>query len=263
VERELPPLQRLAQLALEPPPGADLRLHRRLEEPVLAPALRLGAVECQLGMLEQCIGVLPVLREQGHTDAGRDLELLAGKIERRRDRSQDLVGQGDYVRAAADLRLHEQELVATQPGQGVGGTDHGVDPLGYRAQQPIAQGMAQSVVDVLEAVEVEQEHGDHAAFAASMGQLLAEPVMQQGTVGQPGEPVVQGQPPNHPRTEAGRSSLQPAQDRQIVETDRHGISQSIRLAGSIQRLASLQFVQSYSDNTLLSIKIASANCIII
>ena len=214
-------------------------------------------------MLEQRVGILPVLGEQGDADAGRDLDLLAGKIERRGDRSQDLVGQGGYVRAAADLRLHEQELVATQPGQGVGGADHGVDPLGYRAQQPIAHGMAQGVVDVLEAVEVEQEHGDHAALAASMGQLLAEPVMQQGAVGQPGEPVVQGQPPDHPRAEADRSSLEPAQDRQIDATDRHGISQSIRLAGYNLKVNIITiYINLIAIYILLSIEIASASCYI-
>ena len=56
--------------------------------------------------------------------------------------------------------------------------------------------MAQRVVDLLEAVEIEQEHRDHATFAAGAGQGLAQPVEQQGAVGQAGQRVVQGQAPD-------------------------------------------------------------------
>ena len=121
--------------------------------------------------------------------------------------------------ACAGLRLHEHELVATQPGQGVGGADRGADPLGDGAQQPVAGGMAQRVVDVLEAVEVEQQHRDHAALAAGAGQLLAEPVVQQGAVGQAGEQIVQGQTPDHLCAERERSITDRTQVQQI-ESDR-------------------------------------------
>ena len=70
------------------------------------------------------------------------------------------------------------------------------DPAGHRAQQLVAGRMAERVVDLLEAVEVEEKDRGHATFAAGTGQGLAEPVEQQGAVRQPGQRVVQGQPPD-------------------------------------------------------------------
>ena len=136
VQHELAPLQRLAQLALEPPARLRLLVHGRLEEAGLVTALGLGAVEGQLGMLEQRVRVWPVLREQGDADAGREMDLLAGEVERRGQGGQDLVGQGGDIGDLAALRLDQHELVAAEPGQGVGGADRGADPLADGAQQP-------------------------------------------------------------------------------------------------------------------------------
>ena len=60
-------------------------------------------------------------------------------------------------------------------------------------QQQIARGMAEGVVDVLEAVEVEQQQGRHVAPAADAGDRLLEPLEQQDPVGQPGQGVVHGE----------------------------------------------------------------------
>ena len=199
-----------------------LLVHRRLEEAELVAALRLGPVESELGVLEQRVRIRPVLREQGDADAGRGMDLLAIEVERPGYRRQDLVGQGDNLGGLADLRLHEHEFVATRPGQRVGGADRGGDPLCDSAQQLIADGVAQGVVDVLEAIEIEQQDRNHAALAAGAGQLLAEPIVQQGPVGQAGEPIVQGQTPNHVCAKPDRSVPERAQAQSINAPDQHG-----------------------------------------
>ena len=196
VQHELAPLQRLAQLALEPPARLRLLVHRRLEQAKAVAALRLGAVEGEVGVLEQRVRVLPVLREQGDADAGGDMHLVAVELERGGERAQDLGRQGRGVGGLRELGLHQRELVAAEPGQGVAGADRARDPAGHRAQQLVADRMAERVVDLLEAVEIEEEDRGHATFAAGMGQGLAEPVEQQGAVRQAGQRVVQGQPPD-------------------------------------------------------------------
>ena len=138
-------------------------------------------------------------------------------------RRQDLVGQGDHFGGLADLRLHEGEFVAAQPGQRVGGADRGGDPLCDSAQQLVADGVTQGVVDVPEAIEIEQQDRNHAALAAGAGQLLAEPIVQQGPVGQAGEPIVQGQTLDHVRTEPDRSVPERAQAQPIDAAYQHGL----------------------------------------
>jgi hypothetical protein len=53
--------------------------------------------------------------------------------------------------------------------------------------------VAEGVVDGLEAVQVEKEHGDPAAVADGMGEGLIETVLEQRAVGQPGQGVVLGE----------------------------------------------------------------------
>ena len=60
--------------------------------------------------------------------------------------------------------------------------------VGHPHQQLVADGVAPGVVDDLELVEVDEEHGRAAGLA---GQGVLETVEEQGPVGQPGEVVVQ------------------------------------------------------------------------
>ena len=57
-------------------------------------------------------------------------------------------------------------------------------------QQLIADGMAQRIVDGLEAIEVEEHHGDTMLAALCLRQRLLQPVMQQGAIGQAGQSVM-------------------------------------------------------------------------
>ena len=87
---------------------------------------------------------------------------------------------------------------------------------------PIAGGMAQRVVDVLEAVEVEQQDRDQATLAARARQLLAEPVAQQGAVGQAGEQIVQRHTPHQLRPERDRGVTKRTQAQPVDMVHQHG-----------------------------------------
>ena len=70
---------------------------------------------------------------------------------------------GDVDRAADVVDPVEQdgELVATDPGDGVAGPkDSARDGCAIPTEQLVADGVAEAVVDVLEAVEVEEEDGE-------------------------------------------------------------------------------------------------------
>ena len=72
-----------------------------------------------------------------------------------------------------------------------------MQPLGDRAQQPVAERVAERVVDRLEVVEVQHHHRDPPALAPRLAQRLAETIEQQGAVRQAGQRVVMRQVP-HP-----------------------------------------------------------------
>ncbi len=89
--------------------------------------------------------------------------------------------------------LHQRELVAAEARERVALADRRAQPLGDRAQEAVAAGVAEAVVDLLEVVEIEHHHGDPAALAARLAHRLAQAVEQQRAVGQAGQRVVMGE----------------------------------------------------------------------
>src|SRR5581483_8198073 len=93
-----------------------------------------------------------------------------------------------------------------EPGDGVGRAHDPLQPAGHLDEEVVADGVAQRVVDDLEPVEVEEEHGDPARPwpAPGPGQRLAELVHEQPPVRQPRQRVVEGAVQRPPERRFGR-----------------------------------------------------------
>ena len=59
-----------------------------------------------------------------------------------------------------DAAEHGPELVATEAGDGVAGAARTAQLVGHVHEQPVATAVPEGVVDHLELVEVDHEHGD-------------------------------------------------------------------------------------------------------
>ena len=94
-------------------------------------------------------------------------------------------------RRLAVLRQQQAELVAAEPRDRVGRSQHVLQPPRELLEQRVADVVAQRVVDLLEAVDVHHHHRDPAAFAARRQDGLPDPVVEERPVREPGEPVVQ------------------------------------------------------------------------
>ena len=125
----------------------------------------------------------------------RPIDAETGMSLRRRERDAELVeqalGDGQRVVRAVDVLAEDGELVAPDARRRVLGAQDAGDAPGDRDEQLVARGVAEAVVDVLEAVEVAEEHRRRDAVAARAGQRLAQPVLEQRAVREPGERVVQ------------------------------------------------------------------------
>ena len=161
VELELVAGEREAQVALERLARLQPGIHAGLEEAEGIAAFLLGPIERDVGVLQQTSGDRAVERDQRDADAGGDQHLVAVQIERR--------GEGLEHAAAEPLRaiglletdLDDRELVAADAGHGIGFAHAGLQALGAALDQQVAGGMAQEVVDVLEAVEIDADHRRH------------------------------------------------------------------------------------------------------
>ena len=90
-----------------------------------------------------------------------------------------------------DGRLQHDELVAADPRDRVPGAKHPRHPPRQRHQEMVANGMAEAVVDELEAVDVDEQNRAAAARLAPGAHYgLVYAVHEQRPVGEPGERVV-------------------------------------------------------------------------
>ena len=110
---------------------------------------------------------------------------------RRGHRGQRQLGDPDRVVDPLAAVDQDDELVAAHPGDQVPLTDDAVgEPPGDGDQQPVAEVVAEAVVDRLETVEVEEADADP-LLRPGVGEDLTEGLEEQRPVGQPGQRVVQ------------------------------------------------------------------------
>ena len=114
----------------------------------------------------------------------------------------DGVGAGGEEALAQLLRAgrrttlgQHDELVAAQAADRVDGPHRGGEALGDRLQQEIAHPVAVGVVDVLEAVEVDEEHRHRVTARARPLEGLGGALEDERPVGEPGQRVVEGEVP--------------------------------------------------------------------
>ena len=95
---------------------------------------------------------------QRDADARAHAELAPGDPDGLGERVQQTSGDGDRVRLVAPVDEH-RELVASQPCERVAGPDFHGEALRDRLEQLVTRVVAQAVVDLLEAVQVDEQEG--------------------------------------------------------------------------------------------------------
>jgi hypothetical protein len=174
--------------------GDDRGVHGRVEhrEPVLARLL--GRVHRDVRVAQQVVGLVARREAGGDPDAGRDLEVLSEDREGDRERGDEARRDGHGGTQLGLVEQQHRELVAAEASGHVPGPHARLDALGDGGEQPVAGRMAHGVVDVLEVVEVEEQHDRHPARRRVLDgsvDLLGE----QAAVGEPGQRVVVGLEP--------------------------------------------------------------------
>ena len=94
---------------------------------------------------------------------------------------------GLHVRRHVVHQHHK--LVPSQAGHGVARALQLREPLGHLHQQHVAHRVPARVVDLLEIVQVDVEHGPHLCGLLRVGQRVFHAVQQHAPVGQAGERI--------------------------------------------------------------------------
>ena len=185
--------QGAAQAVFQQQALAHLGGHAFGKEAVVVAALRFGFVHGHVGIFQQQLGVFAVIRADGNTDAGGNHQLVAIQHKRLAQGVQHALGDQRGLGVVGQLGQDHHELVAASAANGVHVAHHGAGAPGDLLQQGVAGGVAQGVVDVLETVQVHEQHGHLVAAALGHAQRLLQAVHQQQAVGQVGQVVVFGQ----------------------------------------------------------------------
>ena len=191
VDLELAALDRPPEVALEGHLGDGLGVHVGVEQLVAALAAALGAVHRGVGVAQDVLRALVAEGAPGDADADRGVDLLLAQRDRVAQLGEDPVGDADRVARVLHVRQEDPELVAGQARERVVGADALLQQLGEGDQQAVADRVAEAVVDVLEAVEVEAEDGEGGAALADAGEGRVEVLPEGLAVGEAGQRVVQ------------------------------------------------------------------------
>ena len=147
-------------------------------------------VHRDVGVLKKRVDALAVLGVGGDADADCDLQREAGEGERRLEHPMDPCREcrGVLVRSR---REEDAELVAAEAGQGLARAHCLAEPARDLLQEAIAGLMAERVVDLPEAVDVQKHDRGRVRLLPGGRDRLLDPVAEQRSVRQAGELVIE------------------------------------------------------------------------
>ncbi len=193
VHQEIAAVDAAPQVGLELEQGHRALVHVAVEDLVAGLALGLGAVHRDVGVAQDLLGVGVAGRAVGDTDRGGHQDIVPVDREVHAQDFLDAVGHVDGAAGVVHPVDQDRELVAAQPRHGVAGAEKVLEPAGDAHQQLVADRVAEAVVDVLEAVEVEKEDREVGLGPPlQVGQSAGQTVQEEDPVGEPGQTVVEG-----------------------------------------------------------------------
>ena len=193
VQRELVALQRAAQGALQRQALDRLRLDLLGEEAEAVLAVFLGEIHRHVGILGQRLHVGAVGRIHRDADRGRGVAFVAAQLQRLAEHGQQLAGDAFDLVAFGGLFQDDHEFVAAEPRHDVARAQRAAQPAADFHQQHVAGVMPQRIVDDLEAVEIDEQHGKLPLVALRGVDRAAQHLVEHFAVGQVGQAVMRRQ----------------------------------------------------------------------
>ncbi len=186
-------LQGPAQIALQLHQQDHLIVHGRIEQHVrLVLAARLGLIQGDIGVAQQVFRPLAVAVIQGDADAGRGVNFVTADVKGFGQALMEALGAEHGVARLAQFGQEDQEFIPAHAGDQIAAAaQRGVQALADHRQHPVADVVAQTVVDDLEPVDVEQQQGGQFVPAVAAVEQFLDFAQDHGAVGQSGERVVQ------------------------------------------------------------------------
>ncbi len=185
--------QRLAQLVFHLHTLDDMGIHFRAEEAERIAPVLLGMVHGHVGVAQQGIDVGAIAGTDADADRHRQADLLRSHLHRPRHRLHHAAGHVGRLVDPANVGQDHDKLVAALAADGIDPAHAAFQAPRHFPEHGVPGLVAKTVVDALEAVQVEEHHRHHAVLAARRLQGLLQAVEKQHPVWQVGQEVVLGQ----------------------------------------------------------------------
>ena len=153
-------------------------------------AVLLAFVHRGVGVLEQGFGVFAVVGKDGDAEAAGNQHLGAVDDEGLGQALQHLARHQFRVMGVVKVGQDDREFVAAEPGHRIRFPDAAGQALGGLLEQFVTGVVAQGVVDLFEAVQVEEQDGDLGSVPAAPGQGMGQAVHEQRAVGKLGQRII-------------------------------------------------------------------------
>ena len=252
----------LAQIVLDRLAHADGLVHLPLEDAVAVAPLAFRFVEGGVGEPHEGLAVAPVLRREGDADGDAHRDRRLADIEWPRHAVENAPRQELGRFRVAQPGLDDGEFVAAEPRQRVAFAEQVLQALRRQLEEPVAGLVAEGVVDVLEAVEIEEQDRKPGIGAREPVQLLVETLRKQETVRQSGQRVAPeqvlgrlfaggeaaGDPADVEHEEGDEDDCQSrSEDRQRHEASAHHIAGAVGLPSEIGADLAMGVIERHPD----------------
>jgi len=170
----------------------NFRIHIAGEESKAALSSLLSKVESCVRILQEEIYLLSVQRIERHSETCRNEYFSSINHHRSRKSLEEVAGYfGSHV-STPNLREDDRKLVASQAGRCSIVSKGSRKRLAHRGQNPISKTMSHSLVDILEAIQVNQ-HNTYKSTVDRVRNRLLQPPLEQDAIWQARERIILGE----------------------------------------------------------------------
>src|SRR5215471_19434425 len=153
----------MTQIDFKRMPRLHADVHLRLEKAIGTAAISLGAIEREVGILQELVRVNAVVRRDSNTDAHVSRDVMPTGLEWNPEQVENPLRHVGSIGDVAEPDLDNCEFVPAETRNRIGVAHTAQQSLGHCLEQLVSDRMPERVVDTLEMVEVEIVHGE--AFA--------------------------------------------------------------------------------------------------
>ena len=189
VKDELVLGQGLPQIELHGAPSLDFGIHFCLEEAIGATPVRFGAIQGHVGAFQQHVGVASLFRGHRDADAGTDDRALSVQRIGLAQAGDDALREQLRLPGMIRRELQDSEFIAPHARHHIRPAHASPQAFRHDPQQGIAQRMTQGIVDTLEMIQIDAQHGKPLP-PQRLPQGGCHPFMQQRAVCQAGQRIM-------------------------------------------------------------------------